>query len=272
MIMFVIILGSLLNYFEKYLPIFIVQIYRYGKFSYTGKSSFIKPIQVPKAWFRHFYVYSTILVPATLCLTIASYYFNMEIPHWIIYVLDLTGGYYREPAVTKNHVLLALTLLSIQCLRRFYDTQFVSVFGEKSKMDLSHYLVGFIHYTACILAILIEAPTFARSVDTFALSFNDFKLNDYIFTGVFLWACLHQYRATVILANLRKNKKGEVVSQKYQLPKGDWFDYLSSPHSTAEIIMYFSLSIILWGNITWLIIFFWVLTNQVQMKLYIEMR
>lgn len=33
--------------------------------------------------------------------------------------------------------------------------------------------------------------------------------------GVFLWAFVHQYRAAVILANLRKNKQGKAKTQKY---------------------------------------------------------
>lgn len=56
--------------------------------------------------------------------------------------------------------MLAIVLLTIQVVRRFYDTHFVSVFGENSKMDLTHYFVGFTHYTGCVAAILGEAPVF----------------------------------------------------------------------------------------------------------------
>lgn len=59
-------------------------------------------------------------------------------------------------------VLLAVILMTIQCGRRLYDTHFVSVFGKNSRMDLSHYLLGFIHYAGVFLAILCEAPTFAN--------------------------------------------------------------------------------------------------------------
>lgn len=57
--------------------------------------------------------------------------------------------------------MLAIALLTVQVARRFHDTHFVSVFGENSKMDLTHYVVGFTHYTGCVAAILGEAPAFS---------------------------------------------------------------------------------------------------------------
>lgn len=53
------------------------------------------------------------------------------------------------------------------------------------------------------------------------------------------------------------------MTSAHKIPKGDWFEYVSSPHLTAEIIMYFSLTLILWRNVTWRFIFGWVLSNQV---------
>lgn len=56
---------------------------------------------------------------------------------------------------------------------------------------------------------------------------------------------------------------GKVVTSAHKIPKGDWFEYISSPHITAEILMYLSITLILWRNITWRFIFGWVLSNQV---------
>jgi len=55
--------------------------------------------------------------------------------------------------------LLALFLLTIQVSRRFYETWFVSIFSN-TKMNLSHYAVGFIHYFGSVTAILAESPGF----------------------------------------------------------------------------------------------------------------
>lgn len=63
---------------------------------------------------------------------------------------------------SRFSVLLAILLLTLQCVRRFYDTHCVSVFAKNSRMDLSHYLIGLIHYAGAVLAILCEAPLFAK--------------------------------------------------------------------------------------------------------------
>ena len=55
--------------------------------------------------------------------------------------------------------------------------------------------------------------------------------------AVFAWASLHQHRLHVILARLR-TRKGDV---RYRLPQGDWFRHLTSPHYTAEILIYTSM-------------------------------
>lgn len=50
----------------------------------------------------------------------------------------------------------------LQVCRRFYDTHFVSIFGTKAKINVSHYLIGLIHYPGCALAIICEAPIFSN--------------------------------------------------------------------------------------------------------------
>lgn len=47
------------------------------------------------------------------------------------------------------------------------------------------------------------------------------------------------------------------------MPEGHWFEYVSSPHSLAEILMYISLNIILRKNTTWPFVTGWVISNQV---------
>jgi hypothetical protein len=62
-------------------------------------------------------------------------------------------------AVSAVSSLLALSLLTVQAWRRFYETWFVSVYSN-TRMNLSHYVVGFIHYFGSVTAILAEAPGF----------------------------------------------------------------------------------------------------------------
>lgn len=81
---------------------------------------------------------------------------------------------------------------------------------------------------------------------------------------LFLWASYHQYKAAVLLANLRKDGKGSIVTLQHHVPRGDWFEMVSSPHNLAEVMIYLALTFILWGSSTWPFVFLWVLSNQVS--------
>ncbi|XP_018336693.1 polyprenol reductase isoform X2 [Agrilus planipennis] len=178
------------------------------------------------------------------------------------------GSRSSKNCITPTSTLLAMFLLTLQCLRRVYETHFVSVFGINSRMNLAHYCIGYIHYTGCILCILSSAPKFGQHAYRYPLiQLTDLSFFDIIATLLFFWAWFHQYKTTVILGNLRKNERGEVITQKHRLPEGDWFNYVASPHLLAEILMYISLTMILWQNTSWLFISAWVLVNQIQTAL-----
>nr|XP_022899819.1 polyprenol reductase [Onthophagus taurus] len=265
MTVIMVFMSGILNNFEKYLPKSVSSSFRYGKFA--GEKSAI--LEVPKAWFKHFYVFSSIASVAAFVLFVKVYCYDYETPDFILDGLDFALGAKRQISANPSRSFLAMFLITLQCVRRLYDTQFVSVFSKKARMNITHYSVGFIHYAAVMITLLGEAPKFTR--DTVNMEINlkptDFNEIDVFATYTFLWAWVHQYKAAVILAKLRKNEKGEVVSQSYQLPRGDWFDYISSPHSFAEILMYICLLMIIPRNITWWCITGWVLSNQVETSL-----
>jgi hypothetical protein len=48
MTIFVVVMGCLINSVEKYLPVFLKQTFRHGKYAYRGKPSQFKIIEVPK--------------------------------------------------------------------------------------------------------------------------------------------------------------------------------------------------------------------------------
>lgn len=68
--------------------------------------------------------------------------------------------FFKVPAVK---VYIALALMCLQVYRRFYDTNFVSVYGKNVKINLPQYLIGLIHYPGCALAIICEAPKFTNT-------------------------------------------------------------------------------------------------------------
>ncbi|CAG8511599.1 26241_t:CDS:2 [Dentiscutata erythropus] len=57
------------------------------------------------------------------------------------------------------------------------------------------------------------------------------------------------------------DNKGSMSSLSlYSIPKGDWFDHISSAHYTAEIIIYFSFVILTKGfNLTIWLTFIWTI-------------
>lgn len=54
------------------------------------------------------------------------------------------------------------------------------------------------------------------------------------------------------------------MSEEYKLPQGDLFEYVTCPHLFTEKLMYLCLTIILWGNNTFLFVLTWVVANQVE--------
>ena len=87
------------------------------------------------------------------------------------------------------------------------------------------------------------------------------KLHHILGLSIFLYGSYHQYTCHKILADLRggSNSSSEDPSslthfEKYTIPYGDWFQYVSSPHYTAEIMIYVGVCVLMWGNIgVWLI-------------------
>lgn len=107
---------------------------------------------------------------------------------------------------------LAVSLLFVQCIRRFYETHWVQVFSGQSKMNLSHYAVGFFHYFGAFLVIIAHGPGFVNQhIDleySIKVSPNQLTPIQCAATALFLFAWYNQFQLNMILANLRKNKSG----------------------------------------------------------------
>ncbi|XP_014471205.1 PREDICTED: polyprenol reductase-like [Dinoponera quadriceps] len=73
-----------------------------------------------------------------------------------------------------------------------------------------------------------------------------------------------QLHSNFILAKLRKNKDGAVVSYSHNVPFHGLFEYISNPLQFTEILMYFMLSLILWRASTYHYVTFWVAVNQAE--------
>ena len=73
-ISFMVIYNSIISFGEPYLPLFVLELFRYGK-TLDGpvKNPLVKLISVPKTYFTHFYIFSSIYVPFLLLMVLYFY-------------------------------------------------------------------------------------------------------------------------------------------------------------------------------------------------------
>lgn len=161
---------------------------------------------------------------------------------------------------------LAVLLLFVQCVRRFYETHFVQIFSSTSRMNLTHYVVGYFHYFGAFVAILAQARGFVREPAAVGvgLQWRDCGWVHWLAVGGFLYAWYHQFMSNLILARLRCNASGTVVTQKHLIPSGGYFEVVSSPHMLFEVLLYVMLYLLVQNNTSWLFVVCWVLTNQIE--------
>lgn len=177
-------------------------------------------------------------------------------------------------------------LLELQLLRRLYESLYVSKFSAMARMHVLAYLLGLLYY---VLAPLSLFPRAREMIMETTQCFGAYKqginkLNDdnqgwhsmrplldigwtyWIGGAIFIWGWIHQYRCHMILASLR-SKKGlnKEDTHAYKIPYGDWFEYVSSAHYFAEIVMYFAFVVATAGLSldAWLLFIFVVLNLSV---------
>lgn len=261
-----VILSVLINTIESKLPVAIVQTVRYGKFSNEKNYFLVNYVEVPKSWFKHFYSFAAIWSTLGFMLVLFAFVFNLPVPEFIINFLDIVALKNRRTSYNATTTTVAMFCMLIQCWRRFYETHYLSIFSE-SKINIIHYVIGYIHYFGCIAAILTEAPSPFTGLSIDHLHYflvNDINIRLVIGVIIFLWAFQQQYLANVTLVNLRTNEEGKVITYEHKIPTSGLFDLVSSPHLFCEMVMYMAMYIMLWESQIWPYIFFWVLCNQCE--------
>ncbi|CRK88513.1 CLUMA_CG002207, isoform A [Clunio marinus] len=260
----IVVLGTLMSLVEKYLPTAIKQTFRYGKHAHKEKSDkLVEKIEIPKAWFSHFYVFAVIWAWGALILVISVYFYGYQPCPYLINYLNLSCGDNRIAETSPFITLIALSLMTLQCTRRFIETNFLQIFSKKSKINLTHYLCGYLHYYGVIVLIVAKADGFINGQTTpvMKVTLNEaLRAIVAILTFIYFW--YKQYESNLIFINLRKNKSGNVVTETHLIPKGGLFKYLSSPHMTCEVFMYLILYFLLHQNTSCIYCLAWVVTNQ----------
>ncbi|XP_077984879.1 polyprenal reductase-like [Glandiceps talaboti] len=265
--------GSTFGFIASYYLYFYIPMPRkmkdalmYGKARSKGEPNILERLtNVPKQWFKYFYLNSVICNGFILYTIIGAYFMNQRPPSWFV---DLLSGIsfhpLYQPRVSQISILIAMCLMVVQGMRRFLECQFVSKYSN-SQMNVIHFLLGMTFYPALGPTILSEGPHILQKASFKSIPDLGDHIEPYHVFGVvlFLWGSWHQNRACVIFANLRKTDADKNV---HKIPYGDWFEYVSNPHYLSEIIIYTGVAVVLgFKHTLWWWVMAFVVSNQVAM-------
>lgn len=196
-------------------------------------------VQVPKYWFFHFYVLS---FSFSACLFALIHWGLESKDAWFVQIFSSNSYGKIPPSISR----LAYFLIMVHSFRRLVESLFVFKYNSKSKMHLSHYLVGIFFYSVININIIIN--TSIGKDDLQAEPELDFK----IFVPLFLFIIgfsdqfLNHFHLSKVI--------------KYNVPTFGMFKIVCCPHYFDEILIYFSMYLLLL-NRTSLICVIWVIVN-----------
>uniref|UniRef100_A0A914WFS2 Polyprenal reductase n=1 Tax=Plectus sambesii TaxID=2011161 RepID=A0A914WFS2_9BILA len=234
----------------------------FGKLRPSVAKQWQRFIEVPKSSFLIFYCI------ASICSTIAVFTilpallgWTDKAPAFVQKTVAILSDSSAPNAVDSTIALIALFLFTIHSYRRLYETIFVSVFSS-GKVNVLHFVLGCAFYFFAVLSMVTDMPC-VRAGDRcppFEARRTTIAENSAII--VFLIAMFYQHQTFKILANLRMDRAGNVISKAHIIPKGGLFKFLTSPHYSCEILLYFCLWMLFGFSYFTGLMFVFVLSNQ----------
>ncbi|KAJ1215139.1 hypothetical protein NDU88_002748 [Pleurodeles waltl] len=252
-------------YFPRALHCFFEDVIRYGKTKsgWEGQRfAWMRLCDLPKRWFSHFYVVSVLWNGFLIMVLIHTLFFGHNIPAWLMVLVRRLSGVSQDQGMGGElSAFLVLMLLWLHSLRRLAECILVSVFSD-GVIHLLQYCFGLLYYILLGITVLCQVPFHGKSVSSEDV-LQQTRWHHILGVLIYLWASVHQHRCHKILANLRKNKSGEVINMGHNVPSGDWFDRVSCPHYFAELLIYIAM-VVIFGirNFTWCMVVMYVLCNQ----------
>ncbi|XP_029667608.1 polyprenol reductase [Formica exsecta] len=254
-------ISLLINYVEPYLPIFISRGFRFGKCSSKTHHALLTKLEIPKKRFGHFYIISGPILLFLFYFALNKYFYNENAPEIVLSLLDILFGTSRKALVPVESIILAIFVFSIHIWKRICEMYYICVFSDQ-KINIFHYILTFLHYITTLVSLIGESEGFVRDSHT-DLSLHKLTIAQLVYAFIFLWSTYMQLESNFILARLRKNQYGDVVTKEHKIPIGGLFNYISNPLQLTEILMYLMLSGILWQASTFHYVTLFVIINQV---------
>ncbi|KAF4986670.1 hypothetical protein FDECE_15841 [Fusarium decemcellulare] len=196
--------------------------------NFSGLRSFLKNLtnygQVPHSWFLHFYIVSVF----SSAFWAWQYIQRGSLMRSIASLQNQAG----KPSMELEQVFMAWLFMTLQGLRRLYESLYVSKPGS-SPMWFVHWALALVYYTTMGVGVWIEGSgAILASWDSANQQPLRVPRKVPLALALYVVACLKQNQCHRHLARLKK----------YTLPSEGWFEYLICPHYTAECLLYFAIA------------------------------
>lgn len=229
---------------------------------FASISSVFRRYTVPKAWFKHYYIYFVGLLIINRIILL-----NIEIQAWPRLNDYVKQWHYKwcdqEPLTTTNYIHLSIInrLLLIHGSRRLYENVYVTKFSNNT-INILHYIFGIMHYTITAVIPFLGILPYYMENQVVPYRMSELTTMDYFTLAVFGFYLIDQYQNHGHLAHLKK----------YTIPKFRFFQICSSAHYFDEIIIYAAVYIFLISceHLYWLKLSFTLLLMMVILNLSIS--
>jgi 3-oxo-5-alpha-steroid 4-dehydrogenase 3 len=230
-------------------------------------------ITVPKAWFSHFYLFA--LCWAGTLSVIPLLWAAQSIP--VVSGTSsssISGGGVPELLLARlgggpsASARWALVLFAAHAARRVYECAAVHVFSP-ARMHVTVYIGGLAHYVFVPLTIVLGCGSLPVAWRGACGGERPANMAIVMLGGALAVAGnVMQNRVHAALAGLRTNAGGRGGAGRrgdaaHLLPVGPWFAWVSSPHYSAEVLIYVGLALVADGGRSlpmWALVA-WVFTN-----------
>jgi hypothetical protein len=150
----------------------------------------------------------------------------------------------------QHRLALVLLLWTGHVLRRLLESLFLTHYGA-SRMHLGGYAAGLVHYILVPVCFREAAGTATYTGSTAGPGSSSMPplivlLLCWALPGLlFVLANFYQFQTHRILFRMKTQQRASPHPDRYHLPTESWFKVVCVPHYTAEVVIYFSLALLL---------------------------